>query len=131
MPFEKGKSGNPAGRPKGVPDRRQLVRDLLLPDAPDLITKAVELALGGDTAMLKACLDKLIPNARPNTEVQFDGSGSIGTQGSAVLGQICDGELGVEDGKSVMDLLAIQAKLEEQDGLVERISALEEAHGVH
>jgi hypothetical protein len=66
-----------------------------------------------------------------NTEVQFDGSGSIGTPGSAVLGQICDGELGVEDGKAVMDLLTIQAKLEEQDELAERISALEEAHGVN
>ena len=131
MPFEKGKSGNPAGRPKGVPDRRQLVRDLLLPDAPDLIAKAVEMAMGGDSAMLKACLDKLVPNARPNTEVQFDGSGSVGKQGTNVLSRICDGKLGLEDGKSMMDLLAIQAKLEEQDGLVERISALEEVYGVH
>ena len=87
--------------------------------------------MGGDSVMLKACLDKLVPNARPNTEVQFDGSGSVGKQGSIVLGQVCDGELGLEDGKAMMDLLAIQAKLEEQDGLAERISALEEAHGVH
>jgi hypothetical protein len=29
-----------------------------------------------------------------------------------------------------MELLAIQAKLEEQDGLAERLAALEEAYGV-
>jgi hypothetical protein len=131
MPFKKGESGNPSGRPKGVSDRRRVLRELLMPEAPALVAKAVEKALAGDSVMLKVCLDKLVPNARPNREVQFDGSGSIGTQGSAVLGQICDGELGIEDGKAVMDLLAIQAKLEEQDELAERISALEEAHGVH
>jgi hypothetical protein len=76
MPFQKGTSGNPAGRPKGVPDRRHLVRDLLIPEAPNLISKAVQLALQGDTVMLKACLDKLIPNARPVTDVRFREDGA-------------------------------------------------------
>ena len=43
MPFQKGESGNPTGRPTGVPDRRQLVRDMLMPEAPKLVEAAVNL----------------------------------------------------------------------------------------
>ena len=130
MPFEKGTSGNPAGRPKGVPDRRRLVRDLLSPEAPNLVSKAVQLALEGDTVMLKACLDKLIPNARPSTEVRFRDGGGIGSLGRDILEHVGNGGLSLQDGKLAMELLAIQAKLEEQDVLSERLAALEEAYGV-
>ena len=49
MPFVKGQSGNPAGRPPGISDRRSVVKELLLPEAPKLVAKAVELALEGDS----------------------------------------------------------------------------------
>ena len=130
MPFEKGTSGNPAGRPKGVPDRRQMVRDLLLPDAPQLVSKAIQLALEGDIVMLKACLDKLIPNARPATGVRFREGAGVGNLGRDILGHIGNGELSLEDGKVAMDLLSIQAKLEEQGALAERLAVLEEAYGI-
>jgi hypothetical protein len=131
MPFQKGKSGNPAGRPKGVADRRHLVRELLLPDAPELVSKAVELALQGDQMMLKTCLDKLIPNARLNTEVRFPSEVSVASSGRSLISQVSDGEISVEQGRAALDLLAIQAKLEEQDALVARIAALEEAQDVN
>jgi hypothetical protein len=131
MPFQKGESGNPAGRPKGVADRRHLVRDLLLPDAHGLVSKAVELALQGDPVMLKACLDKLIPNARPNTEVQFSSEASVASSGRSVISLVSSGEASLEEGRAALSLLAIQAKLEEQDTLTARITALEEAHGVN
>lgn len=130
MPFEKGTSGNPTGRPRGTPDRRRLVRDLLMPDAPNLVSKAVQLALAGDTVMLKACLDKLIPNARPSTEVQFMGGEGVGALGRNIVGHVGDGKLSLEDGKLAMEMLAIQAKLEEQDSLVERLDALETQYAV-
>jgi len=66
MPFEKGKSGNPAGRPRGGPDRRTLVRELMIPEASQLISKAVELALSGDTVTLKACLSLRIDSQKPH-----------------------------------------------------------------
>lgn len=64
MSFQRGKSGNPAGRPKGSKDKRTELRALLEPHAPALVQKAVEQALDGDTAALKLCLDRLIPPVR-------------------------------------------------------------------
>ncbi len=51
--------------PKGSTDKRTELRELLLPHAPALIDKAVELALGGHIAALKLCLDRIIPSMRP------------------------------------------------------------------
>ncbi len=45
--FKKGQSGNPAGRPKGIKDRRVKYRELLEQHTPALVSKTVELALGG------------------------------------------------------------------------------------
>ena len=131
MPFEKGQSGNPTGRPTGVGDRRRLVRDLLLPDAPQLISKAVELALQGDSMMLRACLDKLIPNAKPQTEVNFSNEPSVALSGRSVLNQVAEGEVSLEDGRATLELLAAQAKLEEQEELLARVAALEEKQDVN
>jgi len=130
MPFQKGESGNPGGRPKGVPDRRTLVRDLLLPNAPALVGKAVEIALAGDTVMLKACLDKLLPNTRERSVVGLASTGSPAARGREVLGQVSSGALPLEDGRVAMGLLSAHAQLEEQDELALRIEALEEASGL-
>ena len=64
MSFQKGQSGNPAGRPKGSKDKRTELRELLTPHAPALIDKAIEMALDGDTAAMKMCLDRIIPAMR-------------------------------------------------------------------
>lgn len=61
MAFVKGKSGNPAGRPKGASDRRTELRELLEPHAGALIKKAVEMALAGDTTAMKLCLERVLP----------------------------------------------------------------------
>ena len=48
MPFEKGKSGNPSGRPVGARNRATLAMEALLDGAAEAITrKAVDLAKGG------------------------------------------------------------------------------------
>jgi hypothetical protein len=52
-PFKKGRSGNPADRPRGNRNRSTLAAQLLLQGE-------AELALGGDPAALRLCLDRLI-----------------------------------------------------------------------
>jgi Family of unknown function (DUF5681) len=60
-PFEKGRSGNPAGRPRGGRNRSTLAAQLLLQGEAEALTrKAVKLALGGDPTALRLCLDRLI-----------------------------------------------------------------------
>lgn len=133
MAFQKGQSGNPAGRPKGVTDRRQAIQGLLMPDAPELVSKAVEKALEGDSMLLKACLDKLIPNCRQQTRVTVEGSGDESTpeKGRSVVRELCDGSLALEEGRLLMEVLTLQSRLEEQNELNRRIEALEQAHGLN
>ena len=60
-PFAKGRSGNPAGRPRGTRNRSTLAAQMLLQGEAEALTrKAVELALGGDPTALRLCLDRLI-----------------------------------------------------------------------
>jgi hypothetical protein len=64
-PFEKGRSGNPAGRPPGTGKRATQAMQLLLDgEAQALTRKAVELALDGNTMALRMCLDRIGPPRR-------------------------------------------------------------------
>src|SRR5258708_29921667 len=72
MPFQKGESGNPAGRPRGARNRTTvLLEDLLAEHAEAIARKAIELAKAGETAALRMCLDRLVP-VRKDEPVGFD-----------------------------------------------------------
>ena len=52
-PFKKGQSGNPAGKPKGLRNKRTLDLEALLDGEAQAITrKAVEMAKAGDTVAM-------------------------------------------------------------------------------
>lgn len=124
--FEKGKSGNPAGRPKGIQDKRVEMRALLEPYAPSLIEKAVQLALEGDTTALKLCVDKIVPSIKPISEsVLIEADKSLAVTGKSVVDAMTSGSISVTSGFNVLRSLQAQAKLEEMTIIEERLSALE------
>ena len=60
--FEKGQSGNPAGRPLGSRNTAtDLAEALLDGEAEGLVRKCIELALAGDRTALKLCIERLVP----------------------------------------------------------------------
>jgi uncharacterized protein DUF5681 len=60
--FQKGKSGNPSGRPRGSRNVATLACEALLDGQAELLTqKAIEMALAGDVVALRLCLDRLCP----------------------------------------------------------------------
>jgi hypothetical protein len=72
MPFEKGESGNPAGRPRGSRNRTALLMENLLGyEAEAIGRKAVEMAIKGDMAAIRLCMDRLAP-ARKDEPVAFE-----------------------------------------------------------
>ena len=64
-PFEKGRSGNPAGRPRGSTNRATKSAALMLDGEAEALTrKAVELALDGDPVALRLCIERILPPCR-------------------------------------------------------------------
>ena len=69
--FQKGRSGNPAGKPKGARHRATLAAEALLDGEAEALTrKAIELALAGDRAVTKTAarderFDAMFPSLPP------------------------------------------------------------------
>lgn len=74
--FQVGCSGNPAGRPRGILDKRLKYRESLEAVAPLLIQEAVNRALSGNDQLLAVLLNKLIPSPRPEagTSLPLEGA---------------------------------------------------------
>ncbi len=82
MKFQAGQSGNPSGKPVGSKDKRTALWELLNPHAPELVEKAVQKALEGDTSALKLCLDRCIAPLRSTTgSVTIESGGSLPERG--------------------------------------------------
>ena len=60
--FKPGQSGNPDGRPKGARNATTMALEALLDGQANALTqKAIDLALTGDMAALRLCLDRILP----------------------------------------------------------------------
>ena len=60
--FKPGQSGNPDGQPKGSRNATTIALEKLLDgQATALTQKAIDLALAGDMAALRLCLDRILP----------------------------------------------------------------------
>lgn len=70
--FTAGRSGNPDGRPPGVPDRRTRFRELFENAAERLIKKLISRAADGDMQAMKLCIERIIPPLRSEDEGDID-----------------------------------------------------------
>jgi hypothetical protein len=125
--FQPGQSGNPAGRPPGIRDKRTAMRELLEPHAEELVAKAVDLAKNGDTTALRICLDRLIPPVKAKDQpVQLPSlAGSLADSGRVILEALAEGRLSPEEAAHILQALSTQAKINEIDEIERRVAALE------
>ena len=97
-PFEKGQSGNPAGRRPRRRNNASLAAEALLEGEAEALTrKAVELALGGDPNALRLCLDRILAPRRERT-VKFslppiESAGDVGPAMAAVTVALATGAI--------------------------------------
>ncbi len=71
QPFAPGRSGNPAGRPRGIERLRRDIARELAPHAAELARMVVQRALGGDGQALAAAA-ALLTDFAPGRRTQED-----------------------------------------------------------
>jgi len=97
-PFEKGRSGNPAGRRRGSRNRATLAAMVLLEGEAEALTrKVVELALNGESVALRLCIERILPPCRERP-VRFalppiESAGDVSAAMNAVTSALARGNL--------------------------------------
>jgi hypothetical protein len=66
--WQSGRSGNPAGRPKGARDRRSTLRYGLLKEVPAILKSLAKAAKGGDIQSAKLILERTLPPLKAAAE---------------------------------------------------------------
>jgi len=121
--------GNP-GKPRGSRHRAtQAVLALLDGEAERITRKAVALALEGDGAALRLCLERIAPPRR-DAPVTFAlppmaTAADAAKAAAAVLGAVAEGELTPAEGAHVMALIETYRRTLETTELEARVAALE------
>ncbi len=111
MTFQKGESGNPAGRPRGARNKRTLMAESMFDrDSADIIDKLIRLAKGGDIAAIRMCIDRICPRHQdrvvalelPPITTAADAVGAMG----AITQAIGDGDLGPHEAAELAKVVA-------------------------
>ena len=98
MQFQKGQSGNPAGRPRGARGKATMLAQTLIEgDVEALVRAAIDLAKKGDMRALRLCLNQLLPSRKhapvacefPPIEKPADSIPAM----AAITGAVADGDL--------------------------------------
>jgi len=129
--FKPGKSGNPAGKPKGTLNKATMAAQALLDGEAEALTrKAVELALEGNMAALKLCLERLLPPRKERSVSlnlpAMDSVDALPALTAALMSAVASGQLTIGEAAGLSTLAANHGKALELVELEKRISALEE-----
>jgi hypothetical protein len=119
--FLKGASGNPVGRPPGI--MNQATRDaavLLSGEAGTLTRKAIELAIAGDIAALRLCIDRIIAPQREQPIAfamppigKLGGTGDLAAAMAAVTVAAANGAMTPAEAASLGQVLEAHARIVE------------------
>lgn len=129
--FKKGQSGNPAGRPPGSINKVTIASHKLLDGEAEAITrKAIKMAKNGDPMALRLCLERIYPKPKesrikallPKIATAADIPMAI----VSIFKMIGGGDITVEQGKALANIVATQCSVLETTELEKRIASIEE-----
>lgn len=129
-PFEKGRSGNPRGRRPGSRNKASLAAERLLDGEAEALTRrAVDLAIAGEPAALKLCLERILAPRReravrfrlPPIERAADLAGAM----AAVVAAVADGALTPGEAAALAQVAATFIEAIETSDFERRLTALE------
>ena len=130
--WPKGVSGNPAGRPRGSRNQTTLVMEALLEEgAEQLISKAMSMALAGDIAAMRLCVERILP-ARRDRLVHLDlppigSTKEISGAMATIFRAIGEAQITPGEAEMMANILATQTdilKAEEFESRLEKVESL-------
>ena len=128
--FQKGQSGNPAGKPKGARHKTTLLAEKLMQDDAEKIVKAViEAAQKGDMTAARIVLDRIAPARRDNLVAfelpKVESASEAAAASSAILRAVASGELTPGEALDISQLIDGFVKTIELVEIEERLKRLE------
>jgi hypothetical protein len=129
--FRKGESGNPSGKRPGTRNRATRAAETLLDGEAEALTrKAIEMALAGDTAALRLCLDRVLPPrkgrpisiALPHVTRAADARAAL----ASVIDAISAGKITPDEAATVCIVIEAQGRQIEADDFEARPQAIEQ-----
>jgi hypothetical protein len=128
--FQKGQSGNPAGRPRGARNKATLALAALLQEAgPRLMQEGIDRALDGDSLILRCCIARLapVPRGRPVELDLAEGSaaGDVLASLTATVRAMAEGTLSPLEASDVAQVVELQRRAIETEDLARRLARLE------
>jgi hypothetical protein len=132
--WQKGQSGNPAGKPRGARNKATMMVLGLMEQGAEEITQAViDAARGGDLSAARMVLERLAPPMRERP-ISIDLPDTSTTDGidraqQAIIEAVGTGALLPGEGNVLAGLVEARRKALETIGLEQRIAMLEEQYG--
>jgi hypothetical protein len=126
--FAKGNSANPAGRPRGIVDRRARLRDAIQAAAPDLIARLIKQAKAGDTSAASLLISRAVAPLRAVDEplaVPLALPDALGDKARTVLAAVAERRITPDQGASLLASVGVLARVLEAGELESRLAELE------
>ncbi|MBN2971961.1 hypothetical protein JW805_08020 [Roseomonas aeriglobus] len=123
------RSPNPAGRPRGIVDKRAKIAQRMLADAESIVSALVERALEGEVGAASLILARVLPALRSQVEkvtFDFDPQAPVATQVEQVLAAIAGGVVAPDVGRQIIEAIGALASIRATEELEARLTALEQ-----
>jgi hypothetical protein len=135
MQFQKGQSGNPAGRPHGSRNKTTvLLQNLLEGEAEEIARKVIEMAKAGDMGAIRVCMDRLASIRRkdpiafelPPVDKARDSVKAV----AAVVAAVAAGDLTTSEATEMAKIIDIYVRTLAATDFEERLQKLEREAGM-
>lgn len=120
--FAPGSSGNPAGRKKGVPNKKSPLEAQVAAHGEAIMQRVIAAALEGDLQAANIALQRISPALKakaPTVTFELDADAPLEAQARQVMAAISAGELDPDTGKMLIECLHSFSALRVADELLQ------------
>jgi hypothetical protein len=130
MPFQKGQSGNPAGRPPGSRNKTAIaLQELLEHDAESIARMVTQLAKDGNIAAIRMCMERLLPPLRHEPVTcdlpALETAAHAVAAASAIVAAVASGDLTASEAVDLAKAVDLHVRALASAAFEERLARLE------